>query len=301
MGRPLAKRFFSGGTGVTIGCTVHDGGGVIESAIISQKSNSKYRVAGAGGTPITGTTLVFADANPDTIADSGASWADFTLSFSAGDSVRVASSENSGENDGVYEIATVTADLITLTDNGVLVANAADTTATLALVAPSGVIATLVQGVPNAAGEMQVTVTPEIVGATAEATLEIDTDGAGLVSVVTLLTGGNGYFTAGNFLITNSTLTGNGDARIDFTVANGAMATAVVGVAGTGYTINQSGVSVNTADITDPATVGPDESAKIINARTVKTFEGNIYQWPAAGGAGTPKERLEADLQTSDL
>ncbi len=303
MGRPLAKRFFSGGTDVTVGCTVRIGGANLESAIISQKSNSKYRVAGVGGTPLTGTDITFADANPDTMTVNG--FADLTLTFSPGDSVRVASSENSGENDGVYEIATVTATVITLTSNGALVVSAAppDTTATLALVVADGVIATLVQGTPTVNNTMQVTVTPEIVGATVEATFDISTDGAGAVNAVTLLTGGNGYFTAGNFLITDVTLTGNDDAQINFTVAGGAIVTAAVdgGTSGTGYTINQSNIAVNTADAPDPAVTAPVESAKIINARTVKTFEGNIYQWPAAGGAGTPKTRLEADLQSSDL
>lgn len=300
MGRPLNKKFFAGGIGATVGCSFHDGVGVVESAIISQRSNSSYRVAGGGGTPLAFTSLAFAEANPDTITRTGGV-SFITSGFVVGGKVRVASSENTGENNGVYTILTVTASVIEITLDGDLVVNADDTTATLALVVADGVIGTLVQGAPNALGEIQVTVTPEIVGATAEATLTIDTDGAGLVSAVTLLTGGNGYFTAGNFLITNSTLTGNGDARIDFTVANGAMATAVVGVAGTGYTINQTGVSVDTADITDPASVAPVESAKIINARTVRTFEGNVYMWPAVGGAGTPKVRLEADLQSSDL
>ena len=208
MGRPLNKRYFAGADRPTVGCNYHDGSSVVESAIISQRSNTQFRVAGGGAAPITGGSLIFADADPDTIADNGGSWADFTLTFSAGDSVRVASAEDSA-NDGVYEIAIVTADLITLTDNVVLVANADDTTATLALVAPNGVLARLVDGAPAALGEMQVVV-------------EID-----------------------------------GEA---------------------------------------------DESARIINAHHVKTFEGNTYTWPDTGGAGGSRGDFdEANLQSSDL
>lgn len=306
MGRPLNKRFFASGVGATIGCTVHDGGGVIESAIISQKSNSQYRVAGVGGTPLVFTDLAFLEANPDTVIRTGGV-SFLTSGFAVGDNFRIAASENTGENDGVYTILTVNATTISITPEGDFVTNAEDTDATMALVSPNGIIGTLVQGVPNAAGEMQVTVTPEIVDATAEATITFGTDGTvnnAIVNAVTLVTGGNGYFTPGSFTITIASDAGfeaGTEAIIDFTVANGAMDSVAINDGGAGYTEDLSGATIVAADITDPASVAPVESAKIINARTVKTFEGNIYQWPASGGAGTPEGRREADLQSTDL
>jgi len=205
MGRPLNKKYFQDGSAFTVGCFYHDGSSVVESVIISQRSNSEYRIAGAGGTPLAFTSLAFADSDPDTITRTGG--ADLTLTFSDGDLVRVASSENAGENDGVFEIATVTTTVITLTGDGALTVNADDTTATLALVSDTGVVASLVQDAPTALGEMQVVV-------------EIDGES--------------------------------------------------------------------------------DESARIINAHLVKTFEGNTYAWPDEGGAGGSRgDFLEANLQAA--
>ena len=157
----------------------------------------------------------------------------------------------------------------------------------------------LVQGAPTQAGQLQITVTPELLAAAAEATFTIDTDGAGAVSAVAITDGGSGYFAGGTFTITDLTLTGNDDAVITYTVdiATQSIDSATVTTPGTGYTINQSGVAVNTADIPDAGSV--DQSARIINAHTVKTFEGVIFKWPAAGGTGSPDHPLpEADLGT---
>ena len=103
-------------------------GDVIQVAVESESMGWLYEE----GAELAFTSLAFADANPDTIIRTGG--ADLTLTFSAGDLVRVSSSEVGGQNDGVYEIATVNSTTIVLTALGSLVANADDTTATLSLV-----------------------------------------------------------------------------------------------------------------------------------------------------------------------
>jgi hypothetical protein len=295
MGRPLNKRFFAGGDRATVGCFYHDGSSVVESAIISQLSNSRYRVAGGGGTPQAYTSLAFLEANPDTITRTGG--ADFTTVFAVGDSFRVASSENTGENDGVYTIATVTSTVITITLDGDLVTNADDTTATLALVAPDGVVARLVDGTPTALGEMQVTVQPENAQSTVQATVTFTAaGGTGALLTVVIANAGYGYWSPG----TGVDIGGTSDGTIDYTVSNGSLATVTINDAGTANT--DATVDIADAPLADP----PLESARIINARTVKTFPavgGNTYLWPIVGvddGAG-PSGRTEADLQASDL
>ena len=158
-------------------------------------------------------------------------------------------------------------------------------------------VLTLVQGEPLAGGEMQVEVTPELLAAASEATFTFDSNGT--VDVITITDGGSGYFTGGTFNITTASGEAGDDlAVITYTVANQAIVTAAVTTPGSTYN-NQTGASVNTADIPDAEAAGDEQSAKIINARTVKTFEGNTYQWPAVGGTGTPSPsgRIEADLQ----
>ena len=95
-----------------------------------------------------------------------------------------------------------------------------------------------------------------------EATLTIDTDGAGTVSAVTLISGGSGYVSPGSFTITDATLDGDDNAVIDFTVTSGVMTSPTVNTPGTGYTINQSDVPVDAADVADPP--GPHELTGII-------------------------------------
>lgn len=159
-------------------------------------------------------------------------------------------------------------------------------------------VLTLVEGNTTGGGQMQVEVTPELFVTALEATFTIDTNGSGEVSAVVITDGGSGYFTGSTFTITDSTLTGGDNAVITYTIANQAIVTAVVTTPGSGYTINQNDVSVDTADIPDAAASGDTESAKIINAHLVKTFEGRIYTWPAAVPL-TPSAsgRDEADLQ----
>lgn len=162
--------------------------------------------------------------------------------------------------------------------------------------------AKLVQGAPTGENEIQVTVTPENAQTPAEATFEIDTDGGGLVSDVRILSGGYGYWAGGTFTITDLTLTGNDDAVVTYTVANGVIVTANVTTAGTGYTAAQTDVAVNTADIPDEAATPPVQNARIISARTVKTFEGNTFAWPTTGALGQNDRGLgEADIQATTL
>jgi hypothetical protein len=91
--------------------------------------------------------------------------------------------------------------------------------------------------------------------ATKEATFTIDTDGAGLVSGVTLVSGGTGYTDGTGFTFTVTTATGiagNDDAVIAYDVAGGVVISPTVSVAGTGYTLSQTGVAVAAADTNDP-------------------------------------------------
>ena len=75
------------------------------------------------------TSLAFDGAgNPDTITQTGGT-SFITLGFSNGQQIFVSSSANSGENDGVYTIASVTATVITLVIGDSLITNIADTTA----------------------------------------------------------------------------------------------------------------------------------------------------------------------------
>lgn len=68
--------------------------------------------------------------DPDTITGNGTSF--LTQGFREGMKIVISGSENTGENDGTYTIASVTATVITLDSQDTLVTNTADTTATLA-------------------------------------------------------------------------------------------------------------------------------------------------------------------------
>jgi len=80
--------------------------------------NTSYSFDGAG--------------NPDTITGSGGTAFD-TQGFAAGMRIVISGSENAGENDGIFTIASVAGSVITLDSQDSLVTNAADTTATIAL------------------------------------------------------------------------------------------------------------------------------------------------------------------------
>ena len=157
-------------------------------------------------------------------------------------------------------------------------------------------VLSLVEGAPTAGGEMQVTVTPENAQTPAEATFTFDSNGG--VTAVTVTDGGYGYWADDTFTITTASgEAGNDDAVIAFTVSNGVIVSAIVSVAGTGYN-NQTGASIASADVTDEAANPPEQSARIINSRLVKTFEGNTYAWNTTSPlGGTRGGFTEADLQ----
>lgn len=297
MGRPLNKRFFSGGTGTTVGCNFHDGSIVVESAIISQKSGTQFRVAGAGGTPLTFTSLAFAEANPDTITRTGG--ADLTVTFSVGDSVRVASSENTGENDGVYEIALVTSTVITITLDGDFVVNSDDTAATLALVDSQGVLARLVQGAPSALGEMQITATPENAQTPTTATIAFTSaGGSGALQTVAVDNVAAHYGYHAN--ATNVDIGGSTDGTVDYTVANGKIVSVVINTAGSSNDDSGSPVALADAAATNP----PLESVSNLQAHTVRTFEGNRFDYPITSPLGDTQvagSLTQCNLQTTDL
>jgi hypothetical protein len=93
------------------------------------------------------------------------------------------------------------------------------------------------------------------VTATKEATFTIDTDGAGVVSAVALVSGGTGYTDGTGFTFTVTTATGiagNDDAVIEYDVVGGIVTNPSVNTPGTGYTISQTGVAVSATDTNDP-------------------------------------------------
>lgn len=161
-------------------------------------------------------------------------------------------------------------------------------------------VLTLVNDQPAAAGEMRVQVIPELILPASEATFTIDTDGTGAVSAGAVIDGGSGYFRGGIFSITSATLAGNDDAVVALGVAVGAQTVIILVViaGGTGYTINQVGVPVNTADVPDPLSSTVVDSAKIISANRVKTFANERFVWPAIGGVGSGSTAFlpQADL-----
>lgn len=299
MGRPLNSRFFYAGSGATIGCSYHDGSSVIESAIISQRSNSQFRVAGEGAAAIASiTNVAFAEANPDTITKTGG--VAFGTLFGVGDLIRVAASENSGENDGVYEILTVDGDdALSITLDGDLVVNAADTTATLHVVSLVGVLGRLVQGAPAALGEMQITAQRE--NAQTPTTADIAfTSASGTGALLTVqvdnVAAHYGYWTAG----TAVGIAGTTDGTVDYTVANGKIATVVINTAGSANIEAESPVALDDAAAANP----PLQSVSKLQARTIQTFEGNRYDWPITAPLGDAQalgSRTQCNLQGTDL
>ena len=266
MGRPLSNNHFGDGAGRIICDAWLVGDGASAAChIVDQRSNTKYTVANEA--TVASTALVI-----------GATYTIVTVS--GANYTTVGSSSNAV---GAKFTAT-------------------GTTAGGTGTAREQQVCKLVLGEPLAAGEMQVEVTPELVGASTEADIEIDVAG-GVVTAVRLIApdfGGVGYFTGGSFLLATTAGGGDGAAEITYTVdpATQAMATVSVSVGGTTYT-GAANQAVLTGDIPDAALAGSEQSARIINARTVKTFEGNTYMWPAEGGTGSAdKVRPEADLGT---
>ena len=254
--------------------------------------------------------------------DDGATFTDDDIGV--GQKLVITNAED-GANNGTFTITVVTATAITVTET--LVANADDDTMTLAvfdvITLDDGSVVTVdaagTAGTPAAVTQFTVTTadaTPlaettvraqsSVSGAIA-AGFNITPDDAneiprGVVTAVAFIdpaNGGSGYFIPGTFNITTSTdgrFVAGTEAVISFTV-NDAQEMAVVAVqsGGDGYQA-ETDLAINTNDIPDSAAAGSEESAKVIKGRTVTTFEGNIYMWPAAGAPGSSKVRNEADL-----
>lgn len=148
----------------------------------------------------------------------------------------------------------------------------------------------LVNGTPAAAGEMQVTVTPELAAAASQATFTFDTNASGNVSAVAVTGAGSGYFVDGTFNITVASDAGfvaGTEAVIAYTVdpTTQTVTGATVQTAGSGYTASLSGQAVAAGDA--PAANTTLDSAKLIHANQVKTFAGVKYVWNASGGTGS--------------
>lgn len=157
-------------------------------------------------------------------------------------------------------------------------------------------VLTLVDGAPAAAGEMQVEVQPENAQAVVQAEIAFTSaGGTGALLTVSIAVAGYGYWAPG----TAVALGGTTDGTVDYTVdGNGSLATVTRNSDGSANTQAGSPVDLGDTPDADP----PLQSARIINARTVKTFPaigGGTFLWPIVGaddGAG-PSGRTEADLQ----
>ena len=154
-------------------------------------------------------------------------------------------------------------------------------------------ICTLVDAVPSAVGEMQVIVTPENATATVQATIAFTSaGGTGALLTVSIADAGYGYWAPG----TAVALGGTTDGTVDYTVdGNGSLATVTRNADGSANTQAGSPVALGDAPAANP----PVGNARIINARTVKTFgpNGNTYDWPITGPFGSGTSTLtQADI-----
>lgn len=273
MGRPLSNNHFGDGAGRIICDAWLVGDGASAAChIVDQRSNTKYTVANEA--TVASTALVI-----------GATYTIVTVS--GANYTTVGSSSNAV---GAKFTAT-------------------GTTAGGTGTAREQQVCKLVLGEPLAAGEMQVEVTPELNAAAAEMQIDFGTTG-GVVDEVSIVDAGSGYFTGGTFNITVASDGGyvaGTEAVIAYTVANQVVTSVSVQSGGSGYTADLvNTTNVNTADLPDAAAAGQEQSARIISARTVKTFEGNIYMWPSVGAGGigagatgtADRVRNEADLGT---
>ena len=146
-------------------------------------------------------------------------------------------------------------------------------------------ILTVVGGSPVVEAQIRVD------GVDNEATFTFDTDGAGAVSAISIVSGGTGYPASGGgtFNITvasDSGFTPGTQALITYTTDGaGVIDSAVVTTPGTGYTINLTGQSVASSDIPNPS-LGAISSFTLL-------FAGEYVAFPTpnpvsvAGGTGT--------------
>lgn len=148
----------------------------------------------------------------------------------------------------------------------------------------------LVDGTPAATGEMQVVVTIENAETPRQATITVAETG-GIIDSIVVLDAGYGYWADGG----STAIPGGTAGTASFTVdGNGSIATVTLLVPGTGYSDGPQNFPGA------PAGTPPLENARIINARTVKTFgpAGNVFDWPivAPVGPATVGGRTQADI-----
>ena len=328
MGRPLNKRFFQSGTGASgfqVGCDAwFTGEGAAESAyIISQRSNSRYLVGSdvGGATPTRTEVLTLVQGEPlaggqmqvEVTPELLGAGAEMQVDFGTGDLATLVTAQDETNYDG----APATEGSFV---GGTGFLNSVDTDDGETITLNDGTVITVDVVAGNAVTEFTVdssSSTPLAAGATRTQVSTTTTAGVGFtltpladnevqenpVTSVTLVDAGSGYFTGGTFNISGASDGGyvaGTEAVIAYTVANQVVTSVAIQSAGAGYSQSLAATTdVNTADLPDAAAAGSEQSARIINARTVKTFEGFTYMWPAEDGAGTgDKIRPEADLGT---
>jgi len=268
MGRPLNKRFFGDLAG-RIACSADvDGSGAEAAFIVEQRSNAKYRVQTEAS--FASTALVV-----------GVQYQ--ILTVSSADYTTVGAANN--------DVGTV----FTATGTSAGGTGTADARAVCVIVATA----------PNP-DEMRVEVQAENATAPVEATFTFGTDATvnnATVISIAIVTGGYGYWVDGTFELSIASDAGYAagtQAEITYTVANGSIATVQITGAGIGYTEDLVAAAVHTTDAPNEVADPPLQYARIINARQVKTFEGNTYDWPITAPLGTPAPnvRTQTYLQT---
>jgi len=324
MGRPLNKRFFQSGTGATgfqVGCDAwFEGEGAAESAyIISQRSNSKYLCGSdvGGATPTRTEVLTLVQGEPlaagqmqvEVTPELIAGGAEMQVDFGTGDLATLITAQDETSYDGAPategsftagDTGYTALDVITMSDGSLVTVDLAGGGTISQFTVDSSVATPLAAG----ANRTQISTTGSTGTGFILTPLADNEVQENPVISVALVDGGSGYFTGGTFNISVASDGGyvaGTEAVIAYTVANQVVTSVAVQSGGAGYTQSLVATTdVHTTDLPDAAAAGSEQSARIINARTVKTFEGNTYMWPAAGGTGTDdKARPEADLQAA--
>jgi len=267
MGRPLNKRFFGDLAG-RIACTADvDGSGAEAAFIVEQRSNAKYRVQTEA--TFASNALVVGVQYQIVTVGTGV-WADAGAPAETVGTVFTATATTNGQADGT---------------------------------ADARAVCVIVDTAPNP-NEMRVEVQAENAVTPVEATFTVNRTGAGAIDAVTIVTGGYGYWAGGTFNIgvnTDGGYVAGTEAVVTYTVANGSIDGATITTPGAGFTAAaDTALAVDTADVADEATDPPLQYARIINARQVKTFEGNTYDWPITAPLGTPVPNglTQADLES---
>jgi len=262
VGRPIKKTFFgspvAAGTQFTLTSAFIPGAGSATSSayIVSQKGTGRYVVSDGVNTGIV--KLIDGTGSPVLVA--GQAYMAGTVYGSAG----------TGATAGTVRMRTVSGSINAggtgyTTGNVVTVIGGTGTSATFTVTAVAGVVTALTLTTPGS-----YTALPTLTGAAVTGG-----SGTGLtlnlvfgVLSVAVSAGGSGYNTA------SVVFSGSNGAAANATVVSGVVTAITVTSPGTGYT------SIPTVTISGTAVT---EYVKVLNQRSVKTFQNNEYRWLSTG------------------